>query len=256
MSWKVNLFTQVLSVQVVNCSGDDFGVAVLFYKCCHNIIHQSPCPLSLIGQTYLSLSNHYRHSLWGLVGSSANPDVENFFLFISVVVYVDTATAWSNDSPVFFFFSSYFLLFFLQMDPALLYIFFSPFYPTYLSPFLFCWFVCFWRQQVGIDQGDIPDLSQVSVHLTFAFLFSLFLILTPILAFPPAFSPFVSGFPSTLHVVSLLPLCFHPSTRVLFHPYIYLCRLPLPPFTSCSLILSLSLSTHSFLFQTTRLTWS
>lgn len=35
-------------------------------------------------------------------------------------------------------------------------------YSSHLSPFLCCsgW------QEVGIDQGDIPDLSQVSVHLT------------------------------------------------------------------------------------------
>lgn len=88
-------------------------------------------------------------------------------LFLSLF-YVDTATAWSNDS--LFLFSH---LFFSQMDPALLPVFFSsPFYPTYLPSFILL--ICFfWGQQIGIDQGDIPDLSQVSVHLTSLSLFLL-----------------------------------------------------------------------------------
>lgn len=120
---------------------------------------------------------------------SANPDVKNVFLFISVVVYVDTATAWSNDSPVFCFFSfSHFFSPHKWILPFSLF-FSSPFYPTYLfPPFYFVDLFVFWRQQVGIDQGDIPDLSQVSVHLTFHFLFSLFLTLAPFPASPPNLS--------------------------------------------------------------------
>ena len=80
-----------------------------FYKCvqcCHIISHQSPCPLSLIGQTYLSLSSHHglHHCEDWLVHQPIQMS-KNFSLFISVVVYVDTAAAWSNDSPVFFSFS-------------------------------------------------------------------------------------------------------------------------------------------------------
>ena len=126
--------------------------------------------------------------------------VEIFFLFISVV-YVDTATAWSNDSPFFFLF----LIFFHKWILAFALFFFSPSYPTYLIPFCFVDF-CFWRQQVGIDQGDIPDLSQVSVHLTFHFFF------TPFHLF--------FCFPLTLHKVSLLPLGFCSPPQTMFHHYI------------------------------------
>lgn len=123
----------------------------------------------------------------------ANPVVENFFLFISVVVYVDTATAWSNDSPVFCFLFSFSQFFFTNGSCPSLYFFLLHFIPPTFFPFYFLDFFAFWRQQVGIDQGDIPDLSQVSVHLTFHF-FSIFLTLAPILASPPTFSAFFLAF--------------------------------------------------------------
>ena len=62
--------------------------------------------------------------------------VEIFFLFISVV-YVDTATAWSNDSPFFFSFSH----FFPQMDPGLRFIFLLSILSHLPYSLLFCWFL-------------------------------------------------------------------------------------------------------------------
>lgn len=244
---KFRMFTRMWSVSV-----GKFVLEMIFFAVVINVFdvvtslytnHHDRSP-SLVRHTYHCPIITVIHCAdW-----SANPDVKNVFLFISVVVYVDAATAWSNDSPVFLFFS--FFVFFPQMDPALLFIFFLLHFipPTFFSPFYFVDLFVFWRQQVGIDQGDIPDLSQVSVHLTFHFLFSLFPTLVPFSRFPSYLIGFFSGFPLTPSLISLLPLCVRSLHHTLFHPYIYLCS---PSFPNYSLILSSSLSTHSFFFQTT-----
>lgn len=129
------------------------------------------------------------------------------------------------------------------MDPPLLFIFSPPFYPTYLSPpFYFVDLLVFWRQQVGIDQGDIPDLSQVSVHLTFHFLFSLLydshsLFLPPLRPSPLCFW------------LSFSTTCGFIAPSTLSHPDIYL-YLPLH-----SLLLRHSPPTHFYFKQPSRLTW-
>ena len=108
---------------------------------------------------HISLNSRHRHSPRGLVGSSANPDVKTTFACLFLLSFVFDA-AWSNDSPYFVFCVSH-ICFSLSMISHLP---FSPFFISFVDLF-------FWWQQVGIDQGDIPDLSQVSVHLTFHFLF-------------------------------------------------------------------------------------
>lgn len=97
-------------------------------------------------------------------------------------------------------------------------LFFSP--PSALPPPFFFFILFFFNflkhflrpQQVGIDQGDIPDLSQVSVHLTFPF-FSSPVRLCCFYLFD------VSVFPLTPDVFSLL--CFH--LAAYFPIYIYTC---------------------------------
>lgn len=79
---------------------------------------------SLIGQTYLSLSNH--HSLSGLVASWANPVVRNFSLFISVVVFVPLH---GEIIPLFCFL---FLIFFFYL-PSHFFSFFFYFFGLFLT---------------------------------------------------------------------------------------------------------------------------
>lgn len=96
--------------------------------------------------------------------------------------------------PLFFAFCFLFLNFFFTNGSCpSLYFFFSILSHLPFSLFYFLDLFAFWRQQVGIDQGDIPDLSQVSVHLTFH-LFFIFLTLAPILASPPTFSALFLAF--------------------------------------------------------------
>lgn len=138
---KFRMFTQMWSVSV-----GKFVLEMIFFAVVINVFdvvtslytnHHDRSP-SLVRHTYHCPIITVIHCAdW-----SANPDVKNDFLFISVVVYVDAATAWSNDSPVFLFFSFFF--FSTNGSCPSLYFFSSPFYPTYLFlPFLFCWFVCF-----------------------------------------------------------------------------------------------------------------
>lgn len=89
-------------------------------------------PPSLIGHTHLSPSNHRRHSLWGLVGSSANPDVEDLFPRLFLL----TLTLPLHEVMVSCFVFPH-LLFCITNGPCSS----SPFYPTYLPLFLFFFFV-------------------------------------------------------------------------------------------------------------------
>lgn len=226
MSWRVKCPSSKLSQR--RLSGVFITVSTVVTSLCRL------CLLSLIGQTYLSLCNHHRHSLWGLVVSQSRCQ-KLFPCFISVVVYVDTATAWSNDSPVFFSVSHlllfiYLFSFFSNGSSSSLYFLSSILSHLPFSPFYFVDLLVFWRQQVGIDQGDIPDLSQVSVHLTFHFLF--LTILTPCSCLLSDLLPFVSGFPSALRVVSLLP-----------QPYLTPTYTSTSPFTH-----SLSVTLHPLIF--------
>lgn len=166
-------------------------------------------PLSLTGHTYLSLSTHH---VTHCADCSGNRHVWYFCLFVSVVS-VDFATAWSNGSPVFFsHFSIWSHLFFIFLIFLILLIFCFCFY-----------FVCFWPQQVGIDQGDIPDLSQVSVHLTFHVLFFLLQTPTHLLASLSSHLELLSSFvwlycllSASLH---LLFFFFSPQNKPMFAPY-------------------------------------
>ena len=74
-------------------SGVDCGeVAVVFQnvECCHTMTH--PCSPSLVRHIYQCAVITVIHC-WSSVASSAKSHVENVCLFISVVVYVDTAAA-------------------------------------------------------------------------------------------------------------------------------------------------------------------
>lgn len=244
------MFTQMLSVPVVKCLG---GESRRPYKCvvassCTGHHARSP---SLVRHTY--------HCPIIIVIRCEDRLVQQpiqlwqTFSCLFLLSFMLTLPLHEVMTPLFFFLFLIFFVF-LRMDPAflflLLFFFLLHFIPPTFLPLFFCWFVCFWRQQVGIDQGDIPDLSQVSVHLTFHFLFSLFPILTPFLPLSP---PLFSAFPSTLHVVSLLPLRFHPSTHTLFHPYIYL----FPPFPVVHTFSLLHSPPTRFYFkQPSCLTWS
>lgn len=134
--------------------------------------------------------------------------------------------------PLFFFFS------FFHLIPPLLYFF------LFFLFFCFC-FVCFWPQQVGIDQGDIPDLSQVSVHLTFHALFFLLQTATHLLAslssHPELLSSFVWLYCLLSASLHLLFFFFSPQNKPMFAP----------PMPASLLILSFSTTTFSFWFQTT-----
>lgn len=150
----------------------------------------------------------------------------------------------------------------LPLHEVMIPLFFSSFFPStngsllllfflfhFIPPLLFSFdfvdcFFFFWQQQVGIDQGDIPDLSQVSVHLTFHLLF--LLSLTPTHFSPPSSYYF---FPTFLqNCVWLHCLLF--ATLHSFSP------LHIPVFTPFYKLLSWfcllhPLPTHFFLFQTT-----
>lgn len=148
-------------------------------------------------------------------------EMSNFFMFISV--FVDTAAAWSNDSPVLFCFSFLILLFSPNGPRPPLYASFSILSHPQPLPFFFffsfCKF-CFWRQQVGIDQGDIPDLSQVSVHLTVHLSNSNLLTFFP----PKSFSCSTTSYLTALsvlsstdsHFISPLPMPVSPSWPVVY----------------------------------------
>lgn len=205
------------------------------FRCCH-VINASVamCTRSpLIGPTYLSLSNHHQSSTVRIQMS------EIFLVYFCCRFYVDAATAWINDSPVFCFFSH--LLLFIQTDISSPFLSHQPFSP----PFYFVDFVFFWRQQVGIDQGDIPDLSQVSVHLTFHFLFLSFYDLAPLL---PSLHLFRLSF-NTLWFLRSICASIH---RLV--PYFT------PTFTCVTLLphpsLRHSSPTHFYFKQPSRLTWS
>jgi len=60
----------------------------------------------------------------------------------------------------------------------------SPPSPSFICLFTFFVVVLFMTQQVGIDQGDIPDLTQVSVHFISTFCFSLFFLTMLLLCRP------------------------------------------------------------------------
>lgn len=68
--------------------------------------------------------------------------------------------------PLFFAFCFLFLKFFFsQMDPALLFIFSSPFYPTYLFPFIFL--ICFLFDDSKLEQIRVTSqISHRSVYIS------------------------------------------------------------------------------------------
>lgn len=93
----VFICTQMLSVRVGSCFGDYYWHC---FKCVtvtsSQTNHHNRSPSSVRHTYHCPLIVVIHRADW-----SANRDVKYFFLFI-YVVYVDTATAWSNDSPVFF----------------------------------------------------------------------------------------------------------------------------------------------------------
>ncbi len=103
---KSHMFTPMLSVRVVNRFGERyFWRFYECFQCCHIIMRPSPRPLFLIGQTYLSLSYHHCHSLWGLVVFSANPDVQTFSCLF-LLSFMLTLPLHEVMTPLFFSFSS------------------------------------------------------------------------------------------------------------------------------------------------------
>lgn len=234
VSWKVPHVHKMFPVRVGNCFEVTLAVII-------NVIitHQSPWPpLSLIGQTYLSLSSHCHP-----VRIGRPIQMSKTFLCLFLLLFMLTLPLHEVMIPLFFFSSP-------PTNGSCLSLYFFFFSILSHLPFsLFILLICLfsWRQQVGIDQGDIPDLSQVSVHLTFHFLLSLFL--TPFSSCVP--SPLV-GF-SSASPLSVL----HCSLCALAH-YFTPCFIPT---YNCAptLILSSSLSTHSFFLnfkQPSCLTWS
>lgn len=194
-----------------------------------SLMHQSPCAPAL-----LSLVRHIyhcpiiiSHPLWGF-------RCRKFFLFISVVVFMLTLPLHELMIPLFFVF---FLIFFYLSKR----IFLLHFYPTNLSPplFYFVDFVFFLTTASWNRSGWHPRslTGQCTSHLPLPL---------PLFLWSCSSSTFSPPFPAFLQhsVVPPLNLCFHPSTRTLLHPYVYLCYPPSSPFSP-------SLSTHSFLFQTT-----
>lgn len=169
------------------------------------------CLLSLIGQTCLSLCSHCCHSLLRCQTFSC------LFLFLLTLPLHEVMI------PLFCFVFLFSSFYFHQMDPALLFMLPSPFYPTPTPSFFLCFSFCkfcFWRQQVGIDQGDIPDLSQVSVHLTVHLSNSNLLTFFP----PKSLSCSTTSYLTALsvlsstdsHFISPLPLPVSPSWPVVY----------------------------------------
>lgn len=74
--------------------------------------------------------------------------------------------------------------------------------PSFICLFTF-FVVLFMTQQVGIDQGDIPDLTQVSVHFISTFCFSLFFLTMLLLCRP-------SHHRSPFFLFSLCSTCLRP----------------------------------------------
>lgn len=236
MSWQVKCPSSKLSQR--RLSGVFITVSTVVTSLCRL------CLLSLIGQTYLSLCNHHRHSLWGLVVSQSRCQ-KLFPCFISVVVYVDTATAWSNDSPVFFSVSHlllfiYLFSFFSNGSSSSLYFLSSILSHLPFSPFLFCWFACFLTTASWNRSGWHPRslTGQCTSHLPLPLLDDSHSLFLPPLR--PSPLCFWLSFSTTCGFIA-------PST--LSHPDIYL-YLPLH-----SLPLRHSPPTHFYFKHPSRLTW-
>ena len=173
--------------------------------------------------------------------SSANPDVRNFFLVLFLLSFMLTLPLHEVMTPLFFFFcfSSPFIYFFsFQMDPPLLFIFSPPFLSHLpFSPFLFCWFACFLTTASWNRSGWHPRslTGQCTSHLQLPLL-SFLRFSLPVLASSSTLSPLFLAF--LQHYV-----LFHCSLNLISPRHI--------PLSPPSLTPSPSLSTHSFLFQTT-----
>lgn len=179
---------------------------------------------------------------------SANPHVKNFSLFISVVVYVDTATAWSNDSPVFFLIppptngsclSLYFFLLLHFIPPT-----FFPFY--FLDLFFFFFLTTASWNRSGWHPRSLT--GQCTSHLPLPPL-SFSDSLPSLRPLTPCWLPFCLSFKCTFIAPSVLSLTTSHLVSSL--------HITVPPPSFCLLH---SPPTHFFLFfdfkQPSCLTWS
>lgn len=136
--------------------------------------------------------------------------------------------------PLFFVF--FFSIFFHKWILPFSLFFSSPFYPTYLSPFLFSWFVCFLTTASWNRSGWHPRslTGQCTSHIPLLLYFSDSCPYS-------CFSSYLLGFFSHTHSVRSL------TASHLISPL----HIPLFPHVTTVHSLSPSLSTHSILFQTT-----
>lgn len=168
-----------------------------------------------IGHTSRALFPHWSHILV-IVHSSCHPlctfapAINMSDTFACLFLFLLTLPLHEVTIPLFFFPHFPFFTFYPTTSVFLIFL------------ILFVCLFCFWQQQVGIDQGDIPDLSQVSVHLTFHVLFFLLQTLSLFLA---SLSP-IGCFSPTLCSISLpffLPLLlytlFPPQSKPCFASY-------------------------------------
>lgn len=208
-----HVHTQMLSVLSCKLSfGDDFGVAVLFlfiyiyfFLWMFLVLsrhYSSVATVALPHWSNIFITVQSSSSFTVRIGRFVRPiQMSKTFSCLFLLSFMLTLPLHEVMTPLFFFLFLiffFFSFFFNGSCPLLCFVFFSILSHLPFSPFYFADLFVFWRQQVGIDQGDIPDLSQVSVHLTFHFHFLCSFAVSHSFSYFPTFSP-LSDFPSTPH---------------------------------------------------------